>query len=133
MKKGYFVIALLLLGGVAYASYQHADVAEYRTIGPEEAYELAQEGAYVLDVRTVAEFNQGHVPGAVNIPVEEPNLLQHEWSTVPTDRAVVVICRSGRRSVTASELLVSKGYDEVYNVGGGMRMWQAKELPVKGR
>lgn len=131
MKKGYLLVVLILFGGIAYGSYQHAEVAPYRTVGPGEAYDLTQEGAYVLDVRTAAEFEEGHVPGAVNIPVEDPDLLSTEWGEVPSDGPVLVICRTGRRSAEASELLAEKGYTEVYDVGGGMRMWRAEGLPVE--
>jgi rhodanese-related sulfurtransferase len=65
------------------------------------------EGATLLDVRTPEEFARGHVDGALNIPVQA---LADEMSRVPRDRAVVVYCRSGRRSATAAGLLAEAGY-----------------------
>jgi rhodanese-related sulfurtransferase len=76
--------------------------------------QLVSDGALLLDVRTQAEFREGHVPHALNIPVQE---LPHRLSEVgPTKRPVVVYCRSGGRSAQAAALLKQAGY-EVRDIG----------------
>ncbi|KXK49367.1 MAG: rhodanese domain-containing protein [Chloroflexi bacterium OLB13] len=80
----------------------------------------------LLDVRTPAEFAEGHIPGAVNIPVDA---LQSRLSEVPSDVPVVVYCRSGNRSATASQILDRAGYETVYDLGG-IIAWSAQGLPV---
>lgn len=72
-----------------------------------EARRLVEAGATLLDVRTVEEFGDGHLPGAVNIPVDE---LAARLGEVPEQRPVVVYCRSGNRSARAAKVLVEKGY-----------------------
>ncbi len=77
--------------------------------------EVVGAGAKVLDVRTPEEFAGGHVPGAINIPVQ---VLGGRISEVgPKDKPVVVYCRSGGRSASAASMLKQAGYAEVLDVG----------------
>jgi phage shock protein E len=86
------------------------------TIGGAEAKTLVQGGALLLDVRTPEEFAEGHLAGAVNIPVDAlPGRLAE---VEPKDRPVVVYCRSGARSKRARGLLLEHGWVKVENLGG---------------
>ena len=80
-----------------------------------EARQLVDRGAFLLDVRTPGEFDSGHVEGAVNIPVQ--SLAQRLMELPPTDKPVVVYCRSGGRSAQAAALLRQAGWTEVHDVG----------------
>jgi rhodanese-related sulfurtransferase len=80
-----------------------------------EARQLVQAGARLVDVRTPGEFAAGHIPGAVNIPVQALDARLGELQ--PTDAAVVVYCRSGHRSGNASRMLKSAGFKAVYDLG----------------
>ena len=77
------------------------------------------EGAYVLDVRQPDEYEAGHVPGAVLVPLDQ---LPARQSEVPADRPVLVICKSGGRSAAAVQALTAAGYDAT-NVAGGTMAW----------
>ena len=80
-----------------------------------EARQLVAAGARLLDVRSADEFSRGHLPGAVNIPVQE---LDRRLAEVgPAERDVVVYCRSGHRSSLAAQLLRERGYTKVHNLG----------------
>ena len=80
-----------------------------------EARQLVAAGARLLDVRSSDEFSRGHLPGAVNIPVQE---LDRRLAEVgPVERDVVVYCRSGQRSSRAAQLLREHGYTKVHNLG----------------
>lgn len=70
---------------------------------------------FLLDVRTPQEFDGGHIDGAANISVET---LASRLAEVPRDQPIVVYCRSGNRSTTASRILADAGFTEVYNLGG---------------
>ena len=70
--------------------------------------ELVSQGALLLDVRTPAEYREGHVPHALNLPVQELPARLHEVG--PTERPIVVYCRSGGRSAQAARLLTRAGY-----------------------
>lgn len=74
------------------------------------------DGDYVLiDVRTPSEFADGHIPGAVNIPVQE---LGARLNEVPQGVPVVLYCRSGNRSAEAVNILDRAGFDGLYDLGG---------------
>lgn len=76
--------------------------------------ELVEKGALLLDVRTREEFREQHIQGAMNLPVQELDARIAELG--PTDRAIVVYCRSGKRSAAAAQVLKNAGY-RVLDVG----------------
>lgn len=93
------------------------------TISGEAAHQLVQkQGALLLDVRTPEEFAEGHVDGAVNVPVQE---LEAKLASLPArkDQDVVVYCRSGVRSARASGILKSAGFSRVHDLGA-MSNWR---------
>lgn len=81
----------------------------------------------LVDVRTPQEFAEGHIPGAVNIPVDA---LASRLAEVPQGQPVVVYCRSGNRSATASQILAGAGYTSIYDMGA-IFDWQAAGLPLQ--
>lgn len=99
--------------------------SEYKSISVDEfASLIANPEVQLLDVRTVAEYSEGHIPGSINI-----NVLDGEFETVADsvlqkDRPVAVYCRSGRRSKKAAEILSQKGYT-VYDLDKGFIGWHA--------
>lgn len=80
---------------------------------------LIQQGARIIDVRTKAEFQQGHVQGAVNIPLN--NLADH-YAKMKKDMPVITCCASGIRSAQAKNMLFANGFTRVYNGGGWMSL-----------
>jgi rhodanese-related sulfurtransferase len=83
-------------------------------------------GAYLLDVREHEEWDAGHVPGAVHIPLGE---LGARYTELDRDLPLYVICRSGYRSDHAAQALAGAGWD-ASNVADGMMGWQAAGLPM---
>lgn len=83
-------------------------------------------GAGLLDVREDDEWDAGHVPGAVHIPLGE---LGARYTEISHDRPLFVICRSGHRSAHAAQALAGAGWD-VRNVSDGMTGWQAAGRPM---
>lgn len=75
---------------------------------------LVAAGARVVDVRTAAEFDAGHLPGAINIPFEEVGRRAGEIG--PKETPVLLYCRSGRRSGIAAETLRGLGYERLYDL-----------------
>lgn len=75
----------------------------------------------MIDVREVDEFAEGHIPGAINLPLSNfMNLFQQ----IPKDQEVALICRSSNRSGRAQEFLVQQGWTLLRNMSGGMLAWQ---------
>lgn len=77
---------------------------------------LRRPGATLLDVRTTCEFQDGHAPGAIHIPVEELSYRTDELRGCGTP--IIVYCKSGGRSRMAQHILEQEGFSEVHNGGG---------------
>ena len=110
-----FITALLLVGCAVPAEQE----ISYRQITMDAAVAMMEEeeGYIILDVRTVAEFDEKHIPGAINIPNE--TIGTDAIPELPDkDQLILVYCRSGNRSKQASEKLVKLGYTNVVEFGG---------------
>lgn len=84
-------------------------------IGPKiNVKELIASGAIVLDVRSPAEFKDGHIQGALNFPL--PN-LSSQMNKLKKEQVIVTCCRSGSRSAMAKRILKSNGFPQVHNGG----------------
>lgn len=94
-------------------------MAEYKSVSSTEAKELMDtESSYIiLDVRTEEEYAEGHIENAVLIPDYEIS-TRAEQELTDKDQLILVYCRSGRRSKTASQILASMGYTNVVEFGG---------------
>lgn len=95
----------------------------YETIDLDEVEAKVDEGYTILDVREINEFEGGHIPGAVNKPLSE--LQKENFSNIDKNEKYIVICRSGNRSVTASNILTDEGFS-VVNTSDGMGSWQGE-------
>ena len=87
----------------------------YQVINGQQARELIETGAQLLDVRSPQEYQQTGLPGAVNIPVDQ--LAQRAAPELDSSKPVVVYCLSGGRAGQAYALLQSLGFQAVYNLG----------------
>lgn len=90
--------------------------------------ELVDEGIVYLDVRSVPEFEAGHVPGAYNIPLmhrgpagmqPNPQFETQVESTFEKQQPIIVGCRSGQRSARAAAMLAQRGFETLYDHAGG--------------
>jgi|SRR5438309_8432208 len=95
-------------------------------VEPDVAARRVEEGALLLDVREPDEWNAGHAPDALHVPLAA---LAARAGELNSDRAIVAVCRSGGRSERAAAALRQRGYDAV-NLNGGMQAWAAAGLPV---
>lgn len=100
-----------------------SDIAE---IGVDQLAAALDEGAPLLDVRMPDEYEGGHVPGALLVPLPE---LQQRLADVPVGDPLYVICRSGMRSMNACKVL-AEGGRSVVNVAGGTLAWIEAGRPV---
>ncbi len=106
-----------------------APADESTTVDVAEAKrKLAAREALMIDVREPAEWQAGHVKGAKHIPLGD---LATRLGEIPRDREVLLFCRSGNRSGTATKLLRSQGYEQARNVEGGIIAWTGRGFPVE--
>lgn len=93
----------------------------------QEAYNLFNQGAFVLDVRTQEEWDEYHIPNTTLIPLDQ---LAGRLSEVPQNRQIVVVCRSGNRSQEGRDILLQAGYD-VTSMNGGLIDWRMADYPIE--
>ncbi|MDH4066483.1 MAG: rhodanese-like domain-containing protein, partial [Acidobacteriota bacterium] len=93
----------------------------------ELARRLAAMNTVVVDVRNATEWNDGHIPDAVHIPL---GYLADRLDDVPKDVTVVLQCQSGARSAIAASVLRRAGRGDVANLAGGFASWQGAGLPI---
>lgn len=120
---GVLVVGLIGLNRSDLLKSSQADGAE---IAVSEAYTQYQEGVFILDVRTVEEWEAHHIEGATLIPLDQ---LAGSLEQLPTDEPIVVVCRSGNRSATARDILLAAGFEDVVSMRGGMNDWLASDYP----
>jgi rhodanese-related sulfurtransferase len=99
-----------------------------REVSVDEAYQMYQNGTFVVDVRTQEEWDEYHAPNAILIPLDQ---LPNRLSEVPKDREILVVCRSGNRSQEGRDILLSAGYNAT-SMTGGLKEWYAKGYPIEG-
>jgi rhodanese-related sulfurtransferase len=92
-----------------------------------EVSQLDREEWFILDVREQSEWNEGHIEGATLIPLGQ---LEARKSELPTDKKIVVVCRSGNRSAQGRDILLKAGFAEVTSMADGMNDWVSQGLPV---
>jgi phage shock protein E len=94
----------------------------YKTISVSDASAMIQSSPnlLVVDVRTPQEYAQGHLKGAINIPLSD---LPLHIGGLDRNRPILVYCRTGYRSAQASVILVKAGFTQVYNMEGGITAW----------
>ena len=104
--------------------FKTVDVAEF-------AKAVADTSYVVLDVRTPAEYAEGHIPGThFNIDVLEDSYTELALKTLPKGKPVALYCRSGNRSKKAARILTENGY-QVVELGTGFRGWAAAGKEVE--
>jgi len=86
--------------------------------------------AVILDVREDKEFVTGHLPNAKHIPLGQLAARLKDVEKFK-NKPIVVNCRSGARSATACGILRKNGFEEVYNLKGGINAWQQANMPVE--
>jgi rhodanese-related sulfurtransferase len=83
--------------------------------------------AFVLDVREPEEWSAGHVPGSHHVPMME---IPARAAELPSDRDVLVVCRVGQRSAHVVAFLRQRGFDNAWNLDGGLEAWAAAGRPL---
>ncbi len=103
--------------------------AEAPSITPTELNEHREAGTgpAIVDVRSAAEYESGHIPGAVNIPYDR---IADRIGEVDTSHGVALYCQMGPRARMGEAALLESGLDSVLHLEGGLSAWQAKGFPV---
>ena len=101
---------------------------DFRKMSQQELLQNENEKLLILDVRTVEEYQNGHVEDAVNLPVA--NISESINMFNDKDQKIVVYCRSGRRAGNALQFLTDNGFTNLYHLEGDMSAWEKADLPL---
>ena len=125
MKK--LFVMLMLAAAVTVGCAQSGGNDPFMTIevdGFHHTLENSGDDCVLLDVRTPAEYKEGHLKGAINIDVKDSiNFMKKALEVLPKNKTVMVYCRSGKRSANAAGKLATEGYF-VFNLEGGITAWK---------
>lgn len=127
MRIGQALMGILALLGLITCAQQDA-TAQQKTVTPREVYEQrANKDVVIIDVRTPEEFRTEHIREAQNKPLQT---IRNWVNTLPKDKKVYFVCRSGNRSAQAQRIAQQAGYENTYRMQGGMLAWKREGLPV---
>lgn len=121
-----FIIVLML---TVRAEFLHQS-GKMNELSPMQATRLMNnENAVVIDVSEAADFKNGHIKNAINVPIKE---LKNKLSDLQkySDKAVLMICKSGNQSSRACKVLKQSKFSNVHNISGGLHNWMESNLPV---
>lgn len=122
--------ALLVILFLLINSYVGSALRGIASVSPGEAVKMInREDAVVLDVREESELQDGHIINAVHIPLSQISDKQGQLEK-HKNRPIVVACRSGHRSGQACSTLKKAGFENVYNLSGGILAWKNANLPL---
>ena len=91
---------------------------------------LQKDSIQLVDVRTVAEYTEGHIPGSLNINVLDEQFAANVDELLDKNHSVAVYCKSGRRSRNAARILTKKGF-HVGNLDKGFENWKELDKPIE--
>jgi rhodanese-related sulfurtransferase len=124
------IIAFLGVLGLLFLTEIRTRLSGMKQIGIVQATQLSnRSNALFLDIRDTADYNTGHIPDAVHVPLKQLNERASELEKF-RERPVIAYCRSGSQSNSAGSLLKKAGFENVYNLSGGITAWQSANLPV---
>ena len=124
--KGVSILSGALFLGLPFraqgkGAVKHVSVPEFKRLMAEV------KGAVIVDVRTPEEFQAGHIPGAILVPLQQLGQLAGK-SLADKDKPYLIYCRSGRRSSVAAKQLAGMGYTDLTNMLGGIIDWDRQGL-----
>ncbi|MGC8870166.1 MAG: CoA-disulfide reductase [Brevinematia bacterium] len=96
-------------------------LGKQKIITVEELLNSDRSNTFIIDVRTPDEYQLGHIDGAVNIPVDE---IRNNLNKIPKDKKIITYCGVGLRAYIACRILYQNGFEEVYNLTGGYKMYE---------
>ena len=116
----FYILIIFILIGASLAACNTRPVAGELIVSAPDAYQLYQDDVFVLDVRTPEEYQDGHLPGATLITIDQ---LGARYGELPQNETILVYCRSGNHSLEAVYLLENAGFNRVHSLDRGIKNW----------
>lgn len=124
------VVAIVLVSLMLIHSLVGEKLRGYSSISPAESTQMInRDDALILDVRESNEYSEGHIINSLHIPL---SALKTRMSDLEKHKAkkVIIACRSGHRSSQACATLRKAGFEQVFNLSGGVMAWESASLPL---
>lgn len=136
----HFFLFLILLLGLNSCGQNSKDISAQNNTEQADSFiknvdsptfkNLSESGnGIVLDVRTMGEFTQGHLPNAVIADIYQRDFID-KINQLPKDKEIYVYCTVGARSLQAAQILQKNGFSRVYNLQGGIMDWSRNKYPI---
>ena len=123
-----FFVCIALIGLMAGTPKQQD---KFKNLSADEFEDyLQKDSIQLVDVRTVAEYTEGHIPGSLNINVLDEQFAANVDELLDKHHSVAVYCKSGRRSRNAARILTKKGF-HVVNLDKGFENWKELDKPIE--
>lgn len=123
---GGIIVVLLMLINSLFAE----KLRGYSSVTPAQTTQMInRDNAVILDVREMNEYSGGHIVNAIHIPLSNLKTRIGELNKYKNQK-IIVSCRSGNRSSQACANLKKEGFEEVYNLSGGVMAWENASLPL---
>lgn len=126
LGTAWVVVAVLLI--LSYVQTAMSGSQNLTTVGLTEM--VNREKGVMVDLRSVADFNKGHIHGSVNIPFTK---LKDSFKDLEKykDSPMIMVCNTGMQAGAASTMLRAQGFADVHKLKGGIQSWTAENLPLK--
>lgn len=124
------VIAIIIVSLMLINNLLGERLRGYSSISPTQSTQLInRENALILDVRENNEYSEGHIINSLHIPLSNIKTRMNELEKYKSQN-VIVACRSGNRSSHACATLKKEGFEQVFNLSGGVMAWKSANLPL---
>lgn len=124
------VVAIIIVSLMLIHSLVGEKLRGYSSVSPAESTQMINhDDALILDVRENNEYSTGHIINSVHIPLSSLKTRMNDIEKYKTKK-VIVACRSGHRSSQACTNLKKEGFEQVFNLGGGVMAWESANLPL---
>ena len=120
---------LTLILGLAFCSHIFAEVELIDVYQLKQRIENSKEALILLDVRTIEEYQSGHIKDSINIPHDQL-ILNVNVLDQYRNQPIVVFCRSGRRAQLVIDVLIEKKFDQIVDLEGDILAWKTSGFPV---
>lgn len=125
----WFAAAAAIMAALVIAYELRLRTTNRASVSPQDAIQVMNHGALVLDIRPQAEFASGHLGGARQMPADQI-LTAHESLKKHKEKPVLVYCGDGALGAAAARQLAEQGFTKAVNLRGGLNAWRAENLPL---
>lgn len=124
------VVAIVLVSLMLIHSLVGEKLRGYSSVTPSESTQMInRDDALIVDVRESNEYSQGHIINSLHIPLSSLKTRMNDLEKYKAKK-IIVACRSGNRSSQACAILKKEGFEQVFNLGGGVMAWENANLPL---